>query len=104
MTIRESRIPLESRREWEAALAGLPHAFAHTWGYCHAIQQTTGARTYRYAFEDGRARAVCPVAERVFDGATDVVTPYGIAGFTGAATGKGLLNDWRSFATKMGYV
>ena len=37
------RIPFDARSEWDRALEGIPHAFAHTWGHCHAIQLTTRA-------------------------------------------------------------
>ena len=72
-------IPLESRVEWQNALQGIKHAFAHTWENCYAMHLTTGFTTYLYCFEAENIRIVCPIAEREFQGYVDIVTPYGLS-------------------------
>jgi hypothetical protein len=98
------RIPLEARSEWDSALEGIPHAFAHTWSHCHAIQLTTGLPTYLYRWERGAARLVCPLAERRFRSQADIVTPYGFNGFAGTGDCAGFRDDWIEFAVSEGYV
>jgi len=97
-------IPLSARRDWEAALEEIPHAFAHTWESCRAFARTTAAPTYLYVWRRGSGRVVCPVSERSSHGYTDVFTPYGFSGFTGVGDWSGMPEDWREFATRRGYV
>jgi hypothetical protein len=97
-------VPLDARAEWERELEGVPHAFAHTWGSCRAMQLTTGWPTFLYVWRDGASRAVCAVAERGEPGQVDVVTPYGFGGFAGVDVRPGLLDDWHGFARDRGYV
>jgi hypothetical protein len=103
-TVRQELVPLDDRAAWEEELAAVPHAFAHTWGSCHAMQLTTGWPTHLYVWQDGGARAVCAIAERGDPGTVDVVTPYGFGGFTGVDVGPQLLTDWERFARERGYV
>lgn len=97
-------IPLEGREQWTAALDGIPHAFGHTWESCHAMALTTGLPTYLYVWEHGSGRAVCPLSERTFAGATDVFTPYGFSGFVRTGDTTGLPADWAEYAAGRGYV
>ena len=104
---RQRLISLESAQEWRATLAPLPHTFAHTWDHCYAMQLSSGLPTHLYSVETGTASYVCPIAERIFDGAVDVVTPYGFSGFTGDGGDGGgdeLPGLWRAFARERGYV
>ena len=94
-------IPLGEPERWAAALAGLPHGHAHTWGFCRAVQLTSGLPTYLYAHEHDGERVVCPLAEREFDGTIDVVSPYGFGGF---ATSDSFPSDWDSFARSRDWV
>jgi hypothetical protein len=94
-------IPLGEPERWAAALAGLPHGHAHTWGFCRAVQLTSGHPTYLYAYEHDGERVVCPLAEREFGGTIDVVSPYGFGGF--AANGS-LPADWEAFARSRNWV
>jgi hypothetical protein len=98
------RIALEAAAEWDRALEGLPHGFAHTWKHCHAVQLTTGLPTYLYCWERGSARVVCPLTERRFRGQADVVTPFGFNGFTGTADCAGFPDDWAEFTAGERYV
>jgi len=98
------RIALEARSEWDSALEGIPHGFAHTWRHSHAIQLTTELPTYLYCWERGGARVVCPLAERRFRGQADIVTPYGFNGFAGTGDCPGFRDDWIEFAVSEGYV
>jgi hypothetical protein len=94
-------IPLGEPGRWAHALSALPHGHAHTWGFCRAVQLTSGLRTYLYVYEDSGARAVCPLAEREFGGTIDVVSPYGFGGF--AASGD-FPSDWGEFARSRDWV
>jgi hypothetical protein len=97
-------IPLEHPDEWARALDGVPHAFAHTWESCHAMYLSSGLTTMLYTFEQGDTRVVCPIAARVLDGATDIVTPYGFSGFTSTSNVSGFATAWRAFAADQGWV
>ena len=103
-TARERFIPLEAKGEWEEALASVPHAFAHTWGSCHAMHLTTGWPTFLYTWQKGSSRAVCAIAERSSGGYADVVTPYGFGGIVGEQVGPDMLDDWQKSALKRNYV
>jgi len=98
---RHRLIPLGEPERWAAALAEVAHGHAHTWAFCRAIQLTSGLPTYLYAYEHDGARVVCPLAEREFAGAIDVVSPYGFGGF---ATSGGFPSDWGSFARSRNWV
>jgi hypothetical protein len=100
----DTLIPLEDRTGWEAALAGHPHAFAHTWDNCRAMAGTTGHATYLYSFRSDGVRVLCPLAERPAADHVDVVTPYGFSGFVGSGDCSGFDSHWRAFAEGRGYV
>jgi hypothetical protein len=99
-----SWIPIDAEAEWTSALDGVPHSIVHTWGYCRAIWLTSRRPTHLYVDETDGVRVVCPLAEREFAGARDVVTPYGFGGFVGTADAAGFPARWRASATRMGYV
>jgi hypothetical protein len=97
-------IPLQSRTEWENALQGIKHAFAHTWENCHAMHLTTGFTTYLYCFQAANVRIVCPIAEREFESHIDIVTPYGFSGFVGNGDYADFRRYWREFVGERGFV
>lgn len=97
-------IPLSSPLKWKKALEGINHAFGHTWESCYAMHLTTGSPTYLYTLKRGESRAVCPFAERSFNGYTDIYTPYGISGFAGEGDFPELQEYWNAFAAGRGYV
>ena len=99
-----SLIPLSARDAWSSALIGLDHAFAHTWASCHAMHLTTGWPTFLYVFQSADATFVCPFAERTYEDAIDVVTPYGFSGFVGNGPVAGVLDAWYEFAREREYV
>ena len=101
---RHELIPLECGTDWELALHDIPHAFGHTWESCRAMQLSTGMETFLYRFTAGDATVVCPLAERLFRGRTDVVTPYGFSGFVGRGTVEEFPRLWREFARSQGWV
>jgi hypothetical protein len=103
-TARERFIPLEAKGEWEDALRGIPHAFAHTWGSCRAMHLTTDWPTFLYTWEKGSSRAVCAIAERSSGDYVDVVTPYGFGGIVGEQVGPDMLADWQKSARNRNYV
>lgn len=102
--VRHSCIPLESPKDWQDALVGMKHAFGHTWESCYAMHLTTGLKTYLYRGEFAKGVLVCPLAERVFDGHVDIVTPYGFSGFVGNGDCPEFSSHWRQFAKEQGYV
>ena len=71
-------IPLnrESKPDWDNALKGIKHSFAHTWDNCYAMHLSTGYKTFLYCFEDNDIRIVCAYAERECGKHKDIVTPY----------------------------
>ncbi len=101
---RHELIPLSQPQRWRDALAAVPHAHAHTWGFCRAMQLTSGLATYLYRYDRGATRVVCPLSERPFRGHTDVVTPYGFGGFAATGAGESFAEDWADFARLRGWV
>jgi hypothetical protein len=97
-------IPLEDESAWSAALEGVPHAFAHRNDHCRAFAASSGLPTFLYAAEFAGQRIACPLSVRTFDGETDVVTPYGFAGFAASGPTPGFAAAWRSFASRQGWV
>ncbi len=97
-------IPLEARAEWEAALAGVPHAFAHTWESCSAMAASSRYQTFLYCYEDAGLSIICPVSERPIGDFVDLVTPYGFSGFVGTEPCPGFADHWLGFAQARGYV
>jgi hypothetical protein len=102
--IKQQCISIDSRNDWEKALRGIKHAFAHTWENCHAMHLTTGYKTYLYYFESGDIRILCPIAERIFDDYVDIVTPYGFSGFVGSADYPDISHYWSDFVSQKGYI
>jgi hypothetical protein len=101
---RHELIPLAEAERWAQALAQQPHGHAHTWGFCRAVQLTTGRPTHLYRYEDGGARAICPLAERELDGEIDVVTPYGLGGLATSGGLPRLPEEWAEFARARSWV
>ena len=101
---RHELIPLTDRGRWEEALEALPHGHAHTWGFCRAIQLTSGLPTHLYSYERGRVRVVCPIAERGLGDQVDIVTPYGFGGFALNGDWGQFPEDWGEFARARGWV
>jgi len=98
------RIPLTDPDDWRAALDGVPHAFAHTWGSCQAMQRTSGLETFLYRYEAHGVRVVCPFAIRRFRGAPDLLTPYGFSGFVGTGACPDFPARWAAYAAESGFV
>ena len=103
-SVHHELIPLDQVDEWEGALHEIPHAFGHTWGSCRAMQLSTGMNAYLYRFRGGDATILCPIAERVFLGHTDIVTPYGFSGFVGTGVHADFPMLWKEFARQQGWV
>lgn len=97
-------IPLDARDEWIDALKGISHSFAHTWDNCYAMSLTTSHKTFLYRYENDGTVIACPIAEREFQGRTDIVTPYGFSGFAGNADCPEFADEWKTFARGKGYV
>jgi hypothetical protein len=68
------------------------------------MAETSRERTFLYCYQDGAARIVCPLSERIWQDTTDIVTPYGFSGFAGSGDCKGFAQAFRSFASAQGYV
>ncbi|RZJ98838.1 MAG: hypothetical protein EOO46_23880, partial [Flavobacterium sp.] len=102
--VNQELISITSPDKWRDALAGIPYAFGHTWENCYSMQLTTGYNTFLYSFQKEDVKIVCPLAERTYNGFTDIVTPYGFSGFTGNKTYTGFPQVWKEFAVSRGYV
>lgn len=100
----QTLIPLSDRGAWTAALRDMPHAFGHTWESCHAFSLSSGYPTFLYRYAVGSCRVVAPVAERRFGDSTDVVSPYGCAGFSSVGCDGAFAEAWRAFAAARGWV
>jgi len=99
----DRRIPLSARKEWEAALSGIPHVFGHTWGCCRALA-LAAQEAVLYVAEEGERRLACPLIERPIEGRLDVATPYGFSGLTGTGPWPGFAERWGRCAAERGYV
>lgn len=97
-------VPLEDQSEWEAALDGVPHGLAHTWGYNKAMQATSGHRTSLFVADSGEDRFLCPLAERESLGSTDVYTPLGFSGIIGRGSLHVLRESWTACAAQHDWV
>ncbi len=102
--IKQRCISLDSKGEWDQALEGIKHSYAHTWENCNAMQLTTGNYTYLYSYENGSTRIICPVSEREYKGYTDIVTPYGFSGFSGNEDCPDFRFHWNEFVRDKKYV
>ncbi len=100
----ERLVPLSDRTEWDRALIGIPHSFAHTWESSHAMHLTHGLDTYLYTYNDGNIRIVCPICERYYRGYKDVVTPFGFPGFVGTGPCPEFQSHWKRFSVQQQYV
>jgi hypothetical protein len=65
---------------------------------------TTRFKTYLYCFEAENVRVVCPLAERMFQGHIDIVTPYGFSGFVGDGDCSEFRQYFADFVKEQGYV
>jgi hypothetical protein len=97
-------VPTSDPVSWQRALAGLPHAFGHTWESCRAMELTTGYETHLVEFRAGSARAVCPIARRPVGETIDLATPLGYSGFVGVGECSDFPEQWRRFARSLGAV
>lgn len=100
---RTRAIPLSDRAGWAAALTGVPHAVAHTWGYNAALQHSVDAPIELFVAETADNRVVCPFTMRTAGPVRDLVTPYGFSGFVGGEAAP-LTAAWRRFVEERGYV
>ena len=97
-------ISLSQPDDWKEALAGTRHALGHTWGWCRAIQLTTGMPTFLYVHDAPFGRVICPISQRTLAGYVDLVTPYGFSGFALAGSVRSFAHYWRTFASSTGAV
>lgn len=97
-------IGIDDKAAWTTALAGIPHAIAHTHGYNQAMATASGLPSFLLVLESAAGRAVCPLAERRDARGFDVVSPYGYGGFIGTGNLTGAPQAWRRFAGERGYI
>lgn len=110
--LKEELISINEAQAWREALTGIPHAFAHTWEYVKAwslwfdskVSGQAKPAIWLYVFEQAGARRVCPLAERVWHGRRDIVTPYGFSGFAGQGECADSMTHWRRFAAERDWV
>jgi hypothetical protein len=97
-------VPLADRAAWDAALAGVPHSFGHTWGCADALFRTSDRRSFLYYREEDAGRVVCRVDERRYGSHLEVVTPWGFSGFAGMAGLARVTEGFAEAARDRGYV
>jgi hypothetical protein len=97
-------IPLSDQAGWHEALRDVPHAIAHTWAYAVAMQATSGTWTGLFVCSSDRARYVCPVSVREFQGTTDICTPAGFAGPVGGGDIADFRGAWSEFVASRGAI
>ncbi len=97
-------ISIDNPIEWEKALEGIKHSFAHTREHNYAMHLSSGLPTYLFRYEKDDIRIVCPIAERNYYSFTDIVTPFGISGFAGNGPCQEFTSIWRKFALEKGYI
>jgi hypothetical protein len=71
---------------------------------CQITHWSTGVDIHLFVWEGSNGPVVCPVAERTFGDAVDVVTPYGFSGIVGAQPAKEADAAWRAVAQQRGWV
>lgn len=99
-----SVIAITEPGKWHDAVADVPHAFAHTWASCRAMQLSSGLPTFLYRYDDGARRIVCPFSTREFDGARDLLTPFGFSGFSGHGDAGDFARHWSEYAREQEFV
>ena len=104
MSAASGSVGLDDRAGWEQRLARVPHAFFHTWDYCRALAADSGAPISLWWHADGDELACCPIAERRFGDAVDLVTPLGFSGFTTSGPMPTLAAAWRDWCIARGIV
>lgn len=101
---REDYISSEDEQAWHDALSRVPHAFAHTFGCCRAIQRTHLWPTFLYTATTGASQMICPVAERAVGDVIDLATPFQFSGFSRRGDPGDLHLRWQAFARGRGAV
>jgi hypothetical protein len=104
MKVRHRCISVDAATDWQVALHGIRHGFAHTRDNCRAMQLTSHLETYLYYFEAGNTRIACPISVRQFGVYRDIFTPYGLSGFVGTGDFSDFPHYWNEFVRREGYV
>ncbi len=97
-------ISIDSKSEWNKALAGVSHSFCHTWEHCYSTYLTTGNPTFLFCFEKDGVKIVSPLMEREFKGYKDLTKPFGFTGFAATDTHPDFADEWRIFVSEKSYV
>lgn len=97
-------IPLAAAADWDSALEGLPHCFAHRHAYNAAMAQAADLETFLYYAESREFRLACPLMVRHFEGYADIVSPYGFAGFAFKGNPEGFAQVFHAFMASNEYV
>lgn len=101
----ERWIALSETRQWQQALAGLPHAAAHTHAYCLALSRSSRLETRLLASEDSSGRVACPLSVRAIEpDLPELVSPYGFGGFVGTGDVPALVRKCNAFCRGEGFV
>jgi len=106
MPLCESLIDLQDPVQWHRAVEPVAHGYWHTWEALSAFSRGGERRAFLYVCEDTEtgARAICPYAERDWQGTVDIYTPVGFSGFATNGSIPGLRDAWQAFASHRGYV
>ena len=100
-----TEIPLRDQQSWNAFLASLPHAFAHTWQYCHALSVHHQTDIFLLSYKDAHCRVACPLMVKTDPyGSLYVTTPYGYGGLVAQGDCRGFRAGWYDYARQRGFV
>lgn len=99
-----SVIAITEPDKWRDAIADVPHAFAHTWASCRAMQLSSDMATFLYRYDDGARRIICPFSTRRFEDSQDLLTPFGFSGFAGHGDAGDFPRVWSVFARELDFV
>lgn len=104
--MKEDLISLAEPARWRQAIAGVPHAWWHTWEANDALARGHGLPVFLYCCTDKSTghRAVLPYSERIWEGHTDLFNPAGFTGFAATGPLPGLHQTWRRYAADRGHV
>ncbi len=97
-------IGLSDRARWEAAVARVPHAIAHTWAYNQALQASWPDPIFLFAAGDPGATILCPISKRSLGRDSDLVTPFGFAGPVGDGDPAGFSAALDDYGAQTGAV
>jgi hypothetical protein len=104
LNVTRDLLDLGDKLKWDAALAGIPHAFGHSWEGATFVSQATGWPVCLWRFVQGATRVALPLIVRRYQGEPDVTIPSGFSGFACSGNVPDLIEQFRTFGQQQGWV